>query len=63
MPQLCQRTLIRVKIRSRDILVEGRLRSHYLIVATMGRVNHIRHEFATKSRPAQSGFEREPETA
>lgn len=37
---LCQITLIRVKVLKRDIAVEGRLRSLYLIKATMGRVNH-----------------------
>ena len=37
---LCQIALIRVKVPSRDIAVESRLRSLYLIKATMGRVNH-----------------------
>jgi len=37
---LCQITLIRVKVRKCDIAVESRLRSLYLIEATMGRVNH-----------------------
>ena len=37
---LCQITLIRVKVLICDIAVERRLRSLYLIKATMGRVNH-----------------------
>jgi hypothetical protein len=37
---LCQITLILVKVLNRDIAVESRLRSLYLIKATMGRVNH-----------------------
>src|SRR5690606_21066824 len=60
---LCQRSLIPVKAGTSDILVEGRLRSHYLIMATMGRVKHVWHEFARESRPFEGGLEGKSEAA